>query len=118
MTKRRGFAVRISDHMLLTPNEAAVGQEEGPEFLFVLYMGEGENAKAFYFDRSGLDKLFRTFQRTEHWIKEAIDGIRMPTPAERLITALEYKKTQMREQLVQIDAEIKRLEDNVLDDAP
>jgi len=73
MMMRRGFAVRIANKTMLTPEQAAIGQKEGEEFLFQLIMGEGENSKAFYFNRSGLDKLLRTFTRIDHWVKETID---------------------------------------------
>lgn len=73
MTKRRGFAVCIADDMMLTPEEAFIGEEDGPEFVFQLLMGNGETARAYYFDRAGLDKLFQTFRRTEQWIKENLE---------------------------------------------
>lgn len=135
MMTRRGFAVRIADHVMLTPNEAAIGSEEGPEFLFQLLMGEGENARAYYFDRVGLDKFCRTIRKVETHVKEEIDGIKPPTATEQLIKNLGHKKQQMVAELTSIETrwgcsiedievEIKRLikyggeeEDDVFDDS-
>lgn len=66
---RRGFAVRIGDHAMITAEEAAEGKETGPEFVFKLVMGNS-NDNLYYFTRQGVDKLCRTFRRIERHLKE------------------------------------------------